>query len=78
MLESDQQRNQTIKKLEQNDVPTAIYYKYPIHLMKGFASLGYQKDDFPISESLKNTILSLPIHPYLSEKEVDLIISIIP
>lgn len=77
LLESDQQRNQIVEKLQKNNVPTAIYYKYPIHLMKAFSYLGYQKGDFPISESLKNTILSLPMHPYLSEKEVDLIISII-
>ena len=78
MLESNQQRNQIVEKLQKNNVPTAIYYKYPIHLMKAFSYLGYQKGDFPISESLKNTILNLPMHPYLSEKEVDLIISIIP
>ena len=75
VLESDQQRSQTIKKLEQNDIPTAIYYKFPIHLMKAFSYLGYQKGDFQISENLSKKILSLPMHPYLSEDDVELIIS---
>jgi|TARA_B100001105_G_scaffold114868_1_gene92033 dTDP-4-amino-4,6-dideoxygalactose transaminase len=75
VLESDQQRNQTIEKLEQNDVPTAIYYKCPIHLMKAFSYLRYQKGDFPISEDLSKRILSLPMHPYLSEDDVELIIN---
>ena len=75
LLESDQQRNQTIQKLEQNDIPTAIYYKCPIHLMKAFSYLRYQKGDFPISEDLSKRILSLPMHPYLSEDDVELIIN---
>ncbi len=75
VLESDQQRSQTIKKLEQNDIPTAIYYKFPIHLMKAFSYLGYQKGDFQISENLSKKILSLPMHPYLSEDDVELIIN---
>jgi len=75
LLESDQQRDQTVEKLQQNNVPTAIYYKYPIHLMKAFSYLGYQKDDFPISEILSKRILSLPMHPYLSEDDVELIIN---
>ena len=75
LLESDQQRNQTVEKLQKNNIPTAIYYKYPIHLMKAFSYLGYQKDDFPISEILSKRILSLPMHPYLSEDDVELIIN---
>jgi UDP-2-acetamido-2-deoxy-ribo-hexuluronate aminotransferase len=50
--------NTLIEKLQQNNVPTAIYYKYPIHLMKAFSYLGYQKGDFPISEILSRRILS--------------------
>ncbi len=48
--------NTLIEKLQQNNVPTAIYYKYPIHLMKAFSYLGYQKGDFPISEILSRRI----------------------
>ena len=54
-----------------------IYYKYPIHLMKAFSFLGYKKGDFPISENLSKRILSLPMHPYLSENDIELIISIL-
>jgi len=75
LLESDQQRNQTVEKLQKNNIPTAIYYKYPIHLMKAFSYLRYQKGDFPISEDLSKRILSLPMHPYLSEDDVELIIN---
>tara|TARA_B100001250_G_scaffold29641_1_gene24387 strand:+ start:857 stop:1003 length:147 start_codon:yes stop_codon:yes gene_type:complete len=42
--------------------------------MQGFAYLGYQKGDFIISEKLSKTILSLPMHPYLSKKDIKLIV----
>jgi len=38
--------------------------------MKGFEYLGYKKDDFPISENLSQTIVSLPMHPYLSALDI--------
>ena len=74
VLDSEEERNKKIEELKENQIPTVIYYKYPIHLMKGFAYLGYQKGDFPISEQLSQTIVSLPMHPYLSEKDIKAII----
>ena len=43
--------------------------------MKAFSYLGYQKGDFQISEDLSKRILSLPMHPYLSKGDVELIIN---
>ena len=43
--------------------------------MKAFKYLGHKIGDFPVSESLSNNILSLPMHPYLNEKEINLIIN---
>ena len=42
--------------------------------MKGFAYLGYTIGDFPISEKLSQTIVSLPMHPYLYEREIDQVV----
>ena len=42
--------------------------------MNGFAYLGYKIGDFPISEELSQTIVSLPMHPYLHEKEIDQVV----
>ena len=42
--------------------------------MAGFNYLEYKNGDFPISENLSKKILSLPMHPYLSQTEVELII----
>ena len=46
----------------------------PIHLMNAFKYLGYSKNDFHISENLSQTIVSLPMHPYLTENHITSII----
>ena len=74
VLDSEDERNKKIEKLKENQIPTVVYYKYPIHLMKGFDYLQYKDGDFPISENLSKTILSLPMHPYLHQKEIDQVI----
>ena len=74
VLDSEGERNKKIEKLKENQIPTVVYYKYPIHLMKGFDYLQYKDGDFPISENLSKTILSLPMHPYLHQKEIDQVI----
>ena len=45
--------------------------------MKGFTYLGYKAGDLPISEQLSQTIVSLPMHPYLSNNEIDQVIEAI-
>jgi dTDP-4-amino-4,6-dideoxygalactose transaminase len=42
--------------------------------MKGFNYLGYKNGDFPISENLSQTIVSLPMHPYLSSLDIEKVI----
>lgn len=73
-LGSHDKKEQLINKLKQNNIPSVVYYKYPIHLMRGFSYLEYKDGDFPISENLSQTIVSLPMHPYLTEIDIDLII----
>ena len=74
VLDSEKERKKKIEKLKENTIPTVVYYKYPIHLMKGFDYLQYKDGDFPISENLSKTILSLPMHPYLHQKDIDRVI----
>jgi UDP-2-acetamido-2-deoxy-ribo-hexuluronate aminotransferase len=52
-------------------IPTAIYYPIPLHLQAVFSYLDHQVGDFPISEEISSKIISLPMHPYLSEGQID-------
>ena len=69
VLRSNEKRDELINRLSQNKIPSVIYYKYPIHLMQAFNYLGYSNGDFPVSEMLSLQIISLPMHPYLTETE---------
>ncbi|MFH2107713.1 MAG: DegT/DnrJ/EryC1/StrS family aminotransferase [Chrysiogenia bacterium] len=70
-------RDEMIKKLRENDIPTAIYYPIPLHLQQAFADLGYRKNDFPVAEKIAGEIFSLPMHPYLEKQAQEKISEII-
>ncbi|PKN95895.1 MAG: aminotransferase DegT, partial [Chloroflexi bacterium HGW-Chloroflexi-5] len=58
-----------LKKLQDNKIPTAIYYPKPLHMQMAFEYLKYKTGDFPVSEDIAKRIFSLPMHPYLTETE---------
>ncbi len=51
-------------------IPSAIYYSMPMHLHAAFAPYGKGKGSLPVCELLSETILTLPLHPYLSDEDV--------
>ncbi|MEW6658098.1 MAG: DegT/DnrJ/EryC1/StrS aminotransferase family protein [Thermodesulfobacteriota bacterium] len=57
------------QKLQDADIPTAIFYPKPLHLQTAFAGLGYQPGDFPVSEDYATRIFSVPMHPYLQKMD---------
>lgn len=70
ILDSSSQREQLQSYLKEQGIPTMIYYPKPMHLQSAFAELGYQKGDFPVSESLCERVVSLPMHPYLDDSDI--------
>ena len=67
-------RTQLQAKLKEAGIPTAIYYPKPLHLQTAFKSLGYEEGDFPVSEDFSGRIFSLPLHPYLSGSDQEIIV----
>jgi dTDP-4-amino-4,6-dideoxygalactose transaminase len=59
--------------LEARGVPTAIHYPLPLHLQPALRGLGYSAGQFPVSERLAAETLSLPMHPFLREADVEYI-----
>ena len=47
-----------------------IHYPIPPHLQKAYEYLGFKSGDFPISELIANTTLSLPMDPFLTKSEI--------
>ncbi|MEX6632123.1 DegT/DnrJ/EryC1/StrS family aminotransferase [Hyphococcus lacteus] len=63
-------RDQAVKKLKNMGVPTAIYYATPLHLMPAFADYA-PVNGLPQTELVATEIFSLPMHPYLSDAQID-------
>ena len=63
-------RDKLREDLSNSGIPTATFYPTPIHLSKAYSHLGYKIGDFPISEEISKKIVSLPMHPFLTEQEV--------
>ena len=61
------------KYLKANAIGYGIHYPYPIHLQKAYKFLGYKKGDLPITEEFSKQIISLPIFPELTSKELKFI-----
>ena len=61
-------RDEVQATLKADGVPTAIYYSQPLHLMKAFAPYA-PAGGLPESERLAGRVLSLPMHPYLTEAQ---------
>ncbi len=66
-------REKLQEKLSSLGIPTAVHYPLPLHLQECFAYLGYKAGDFPICEIVANEIMSLPMNPYVSDKEIEYI-----
>lgn len=59
--------------LKAHDIPTAVYYPIPMHRQTAFNHLSLEDNHCPVSDHLADRVLSLPIHPYLSPEDQDLI-----
>jgi len=57
--------------LTENKIAVGLHYPIPLHLQKCFNHLGYKQGDFPITEKLASTGLSLPMYPELTNEQIE-------
>lgn len=76
-LQSIEQRTQVMQGLRAAGIPSAIYYKKPMHCQEAFKNKKYEGMIYPITEKLCNTCLSLPMHAYLEEETLNSICDVI-
>lgn len=70
-------KQEIMNALNRAFIPTMVYYPVPLHLTRALSFLGYQSGDFPVAEESAEKIFSIPMHPYLTAEEQNMIISII-
>lgn len=67
-------RDVVAEKLKRLGIPTAVYYPKCLHEQPVFAACGYRWGDFPVAERASREVLSLPMHPFLSESDQDRVV----
>src|SRR5262249_53518155 len=70
-----EQRDELKEYLRRRGIDTMIHYPIPIHLQKAATALGHKPGDFPVTERQAASILSLPIHQYLSNGDIEYVSS---
>lgn len=63
-------RDALANELKAQGIPTAVYYPKCVHEQPVFASLGY-RGHMPVAERVSQEVISLPMHPWLTEKDQD-------
>ncbi|MBS1838877.1 MAG: DegT/DnrJ/EryC1/StrS family aminotransferase, partial [Actinobacteria bacterium] len=68
-------RDGVADRLRAEGVPTAVYYPRPLHRQTAYKEFPCAVSGLEISERLADEVLSLPMHPYLTEQDQDLVIA---
>src|SRR5450755_761283 len=74
VVEHPSDRDGVLERLAKRDINCNVSYRWPIHIMRGSADLGYREGQFPVAERKAQRIFSLPMYPHLADEEVDRVI----
>jgi len=72
-LRIPEKRDELKACLNEHNIPSMIYYPKPLHLQKAYCAFGYKTGDCIEAENAAKEVLSLPMHPDLTEEAVSFI-----
>ena len=70
-----EKRNQLNNFLRSNKIDSKIHYPKPLHLHDAAKKFKYKKGQFKNAEKLSKKVISIPVHEFVSKKQLDLIIN---
>lgn len=70
-------RSKIQAELKDAGIPSMVYYAKPMHRQGAFAGTDSEKADCAVTEKLCRTVLSLPIDPYKTENDIDLVVKVL-
>jgi dTDP-4-amino-4,6-dideoxygalactose transaminase len=74
-LDPSLNRDKVRGELAARSIGTDIYYPVPVHRQQIYLDLGYGNQSFPESERAAREVLSLPVHPGLSQEDLETIVA---
>lgn len=69
-----ERRDEVVEVLRGVGVPSAVYYRTPLHQQKAYSAFP-AADDLTGAEWLGNHVLSIPMHPYLSDEDIESVLN---
>lgn len=73
ILDSTEQRTHIQERLKAKGIPTMVYYPNPMHKQTAYAGYHFNLEDLTVAETLSSRVMSIPMHPYLTDEEIELI-----
>jgi UDP-2-acetamido-2-deoxy-ribo-hexuluronate aminotransferase len=73
LVTKDIDRNKLQEYLMSKEIPAMIYYPVPMHMQKAYIDPRYKEGDFPVTEMLSKSVISLPMHTELDEEQLSYI-----
>ena len=64
-------RDAVLEALRKRGIFAGVHYPKPVHLQEAARDWGYGPGDFPVAERLAREVLCIPVHPFLSDSDVD-------
>lgn len=77
LAESKEERANLQEYLKTKNIPSVIYYPIPLHLQTAYKYLGGKVGDLPVTESISDRVFSLPMHPYMSDSDINEVVDAI-
>ena len=69
LLENKEKRDALQRALKEKGIPTMIYYPRGLHQQEAYRWMGLSDEEYPNTVLATERVLSLPMHPYMEEKE---------
>ena len=73
MLAGREARNTLQARLRDRAIETGVFYPLPIHKQPLYERLGYGDCELPVAQRLAGEVLSLPVHPALTDADIETI-----
>lgn len=73
-VDNQSKRNRLVSFLRNQKIDAKIHYPVPMHLQPAAKKYGYKKGDFPMTELIANTTISLPVHEFISKNQLKYVI----
>lgn len=72
-LQDKATRDKLQQQFKENGVPSIVYYPKPMHRQEAFRDYSYEDNYFSNTLRLCDTVLSLPMHPYLTDEDIEMV-----